>query len=63
MLDLILDATSCMNGRKMIMLSLYGKEKQIKKNIAKNIESIKRQIHNLIWQIQEVKCTKDSGWE
>ena len=39
------------------------KRKTDKKNIEKNIESIKRQIHNLIWQIQEVKCTKDSGWE
>ena len=28
LLDVLLDAISCMNGKKMIMLSIDGKEKQ-----------------------------------
>ena len=37
LLDVLLDAISCMNGKKMIMLSINGKEKQ-KAEMGKKIQ-------------------------
>ena len=54
----LLDAISCMNGRKMIMLSMGGKGKQNAEK-EKKIENIKWQINDVIWQIQELKSTTD----
>ena len=54
----LLDTISCMNGRKMIMLSMGGKGKQNAEK-EKKIENIKWQINDVIWQIQELKSTID----
>ena len=54
----LLDAISCMNGRKTIMLSMGGKGKQNAEK-EKKIENIKWQINDVIWQIQELKSTTD----
>ena len=59
MLEVLLDAISYMNGRKMIMLSMGRKGKQ-KAERKKKIESITGQIHDVIWKIQEVKSTLDA---
>ena len=59
LLDVFIDAISCMNGRKMIMLSIDGKEKH-KADKENKIESITGQICYGIWQIQEVKYTTDA---
>ena len=59
LLDVLIDAISCMNGRKMIMLFIGRKEKQ-KTQKENKIKSITGQICYAIWQMQEVKSTIDA---